>query len=78
QYSVICGGTYGIVGTQMTNISYENHYRAIKIPFIRSKVVDRYVLEDLVMYGYNIGGETSGHVITLNFGTTGDGLFTAI
>ncbi|MBK2077012.1 phosphoglucosamine mutase, partial [Francisella orientalis] len=74
----ICGGTIGIVGTQMTNMSYENHYKANNIPFIRSKVGDRYVLEDLVKHGYKIGGESSGHVINLNFGTTGDGLSTAI
>ena len=78
QYADICGGTNGIVGTQMTNMSYENHYKQNNIPFIRSKVGDRYVLEDLVKYGYKIGGESSGHVINLNFGTTGDGLFTAI
>ncbi|MBK2094244.1 phosphoglucosamine mutase [Francisella philomiragia] len=78
QYSNICGGTTGIVGTQMTNMSYENHYKSNNIPFIRSKVGDRYVLEDLVKHGYKIGGESSGHVINLNFGTTGDGLSTAI
>lgn len=78
QHSDICGGTNGIVGTQMTNMSYENHYKANSIPFVRSKVGDRYVLEDLKKYGYKIGGESSGHVINLNFGTTGDGLFTAI
>ena len=78
QFADICGGTDGIVGTQMTNMSYENHYKRNDIPFIRSKVGDRYVLEDLVKYGYKIGGESSGHVINLNFGTTGDGLFTAI
>ncbi|KEI35131.1 phosphoglucosamine mutase [Francisella sp. W12-1067] len=78
QYSDICGGTKGIVGTQMTNMSYENHYRKNNVPFIRSKVGDRYVLEDLVKYDYKIGGESSGHVINLNFGTTGDGLLTAI
>ncbi len=78
QFSDICGGTNGIVGTQMTNMSYENHYKKNNIPFIRSKVGDRYVLEDLVKYGYKIGGESSGHVINLNFGTTGDGLFTAM
>ncbi|ASG68788.1 phosphoglucosamine mutase [Francisella halioticida] len=78
QHSDICGGTNGIVGTQMTNMSYENHYKANNIPFVRSKVGDRYVLEDLKKYGYKIGGESSGHVINLNFGTTGDGLFTAI
>ncbi|AXA34519.1 phosphoglucosamine mutase [Francisella adeliensis] len=77
QFSDICGGTDGIVGTQMTNMSYENHYKQNDIPFIRSKVGDRYVLEDLVKYGYKIGGESSGHVINLNFGTTGDALFTA-
>jgi phosphoglucosamine mutase len=78
QFSDICGGKNGIVGTQMTNMSYENHYKKNNIPFIRSKVGDRYVLEDLVKYGYKIGGESSGHVINLNFGTTGDGLFTAV
>ena len=78
KYADICGGTSGIVGTQMTNMSYENHYKKNNIPFIRSKVGDRYVLEDLVKYGYKIGGESSGHVINLNFGTTGDGLFTAV
>ncbi|AEI35506.1 phosphoglucosamine mutase [Francisella salina] len=78
QYSDICGGTAGIVGTQMTNMSYENHYKSNNMSFIRSKVGDRYVLEDLVKHGYKIGGESSGHVINLNFGTTGDGLSTAI
>ncbi|AIT09462.1 phosphoglucosamine mutase [Candidatus Francisella endociliophora] len=78
QHSDICGGTDGIVGTQMTNMSYENHYKQNNIPFIRSKVGDRYVLEDLKKHGYKIGGESSGHVINLNFVTTGDGLFTAI
>lgn len=78
QYTDICGGTDGIVGTQMTNMSYENYYKQNDITFIRSKVGDRYVLEDLVKYGYKIGGESSGHIINLNFGTTGDGLFTAI
>ncbi|AJC48310.1 phosphoglucosamine mutase [Allofrancisella guangzhouensis] len=78
RYSDICGGTKGIVGTQMTNMSYENYYRRNNIPFVRSKVGDRYVLEDLVKHDYKIGGESSGHVINLNFGTTGDGLLTAI
>lgn len=77
QYSDICGGTNGIVGTQMTNMSYENHYKQNDIPFVRSKVGDRYVLEDLIKYDYKIGGESSGHVINLNFGTTGDALFSA-
>ena len=78
EFSDICGGSQGIVGTQMTNMSYENHYKENDIPFIRSKVGDRYVLEELVKKGYKIGGESSGHVINLNFGTTGDGLLTAI
>lgn len=77
QFSDICGGTDGIVGTQMTNMSYENHYKQNNISFIRAKVGDRYVLEDLVKYDYKIGGESSGHIINLNFGTTGDALFTA-
>jgi phosphoglucosamine mutase len=78
KYHDVCGGTKGIVGTLMTNMSYEKDFAKKGMPFVRSKVGDRYVLEDLNKYGYKIGGESSGHIINLNFSTTGDGLFTAI
>ena len=48
----------------------------INIP--RTKVGDRYVLEEMLKNGYNIGGEQSGHIIFLDHNTTGDGLVSAL
>ena len=68
----------GVVGTAMTNMAYENKYKELNIPFVRAKVGDKYVMEELVKNNYKIGGESSGHIINLNYSTTGDGLLTAL
>lgn len=64
----------GVVGTQMSNFGLERAFDDLGIPFIRSKVGDRYVLEKLREKQWVLGGESSGHVIDLRSSTTGDGI----
>ena len=64
----------GVVGTLMTNLGMENALKNLGIPFVRAKVGDRYVMEDLKKHGWLIGAENSGHVILLDKVTTGDGI----
>lgn len=64
----------GVVGTLMTNLGLENALTKLGIPFARSKVGDRYVMELLQQKGWAIGGESSGHVLNLNLASTGDGI----
>jgi len=68
----------GIVGTVMTNLGLELACQKYGIAFERSNVGDRYVLEKMYAKSWTLGGETSGHIIQLDKGTTGDGLLTAI
>ena len=68
----------GVVGTQMSNLGLEIACRNLDIPFVRSKVGDRYVLEKLKENKWNLGGEASGHVICLDENTTGDGIVSAL
>lgn len=68
----------GVVGTLMTNFGVERAFNELNIPFKRSAVGDRYVLDELVQSNWQIGGETSGHIIDLNKATTGDGLIAAL
>jgi phosphoglucosamine mutase len=68
----------GVVGTLMTNFAMEQALAALKIPFERAAVGDRYVLEKLVEKGWQIGGENSGHIICLDKHTTGDGIVSAL
>ncbi len=68
----------GIVGTTMTNFGLELACQEHGIAFERSNVGDRYVLERMYAKSWKLGGETSGHIIQLDKGTTGDGLLTAI
>ncbi|KFZ36851.1 phosphoglucosamine mutase [Shewanella mangrovi] len=68
----------GVVGTQMSNLGLELALKALDIPFARSKVGDRYVMEMLTEKGWRIGGENSGHVINLDYCTTGDGIVAGI
>ena len=68
----------GIVGTVMTNLGLELACQKHGIAFERSNVGDRYVLEKMYAKSWTLGGETSGHIIQLDKGTTGDGLLTAI
>ncbi|KZN60601.1 phosphoglucosamine mutase [Pseudoalteromonas luteoviolacea CPMOR-2] len=68
----------GVVGTVMSNMGLENALKEQDIPFLRSKVGDRYVLELLTKEGWNIGGESSGHVLNLDLIATGDGIISSL
>ncbi|ABL99163.1 phosphoglucosamine mutase [Shewanella amazonensis SB2B] len=68
----------GVVGTQMANLGLELALKDEGIPFARSKVGDRYVMELLKELGWRIGGENSGHILNLDHGTTGDGIVAGI
>lgn len=68
----------GVVGTLMSNYGLEKALNDLGIPFIRSKVGDRYVLETLHKNDWKIGGEPSGHIVCLDKTTTGDGIVAAL
>ncbi|WP_417760294.1 phosphoglucosamine mutase [Shewanella sp.] len=68
----------GVVGTQMSNLGLELALKALNIPFARSKVGDRYVMEMLAANDWRIGGENSGHIVHLDHSTTGDGIVAGI
>jgi len=68
----------GIVGTVMTNMGLELAMAAQNIPFIRAKVGDRHVLQELKSREWELGGESSGHIICLEATTTGDGIIAAL
>ncbi|MPV85144.1 phosphoglucosamine mutase [Ostreibacterium oceani] len=68
----------GVVGTVMTNIGTENAIKALGIAFARANVGDRHVMETLVANGWQLGGESSGHIICLDKLTTGDGIIAAL
>ncbi len=65
------------VVTVMSNLGFHNYMKQNGINTLCAKVGDRYVLEEMLKYGYNIGGEQSGHIILLDYATTGDGQLTA-
>ena len=66
-----------LVATAMSNLALEIFMKERAGTLLRTKVGDRYVLEEMLLDGYNFGGEQSGHVIFLDFATTGDGQMTA-
>jgi len=68
----------GVVGTLMSNLGLEHACGALNIPFRRAAVGDRYVLAMLHDQGWDLGGETSGHIICLDRSTTGDGIIAAL
>ncbi|MBC7755872.1 MAG: phosphoglucosamine mutase [Bdellovibrio sp.] len=68
----------GVVGTLMTNLAMEHALSSQKIPFVRAKVGDRYVLEQLNKTGWRLGGENSGHILTLDKTTSGDAIIAAL
>ena len=72
------GACEGVVGTQMSNLGMELALKALDIPFKRSKVGDRYVVEALKEAGWNLGGEGSGHILCGELNTTGDGIVSAL
>lgn len=67
-----------LVVTVMSNLGLDIAAEKEKINRAKTKVGDRYVLEEMLKNGYKLGGEQSGHVIFLDFNTTGDGLVTAL
>ena len=68
----------GVVGTQMTNMAVEVALKSRGVKFVRAKVGDRYVLEELHRHHWLLGGEGSGHLLVLDRQTTGDGLVSAL
>ena len=68
----------GAVGTLMTNMAVEVALQSRGVEFVRAKVGDRYVLEELEKRGWLLGGEGSGHLLALDKHTTGDGLISAL
>jgi len=68
----------GAVGTLMTNMAVEVALRERGVEFVRAKVGDRYVLEELEKHGWLLGGEGSGHLLALDCHTTGDGIVSAL
>lgn len=68
----------GVVGTLMTNLGLEHALGVLEVPFERAQVGDRYVLERLKERGWQIGGESSGHLLCLDCHSTGDGIVAAL
>lgn len=72
------GNVTGVVGTLMSNLALEHAFERMNIPFVRAAVGDRYVLEMLHARGWLYGGENSGHILTLDRHSTGDGTVAAL
>ena len=68
----------GVVATIMSNLGLERFFNERQLQLARTKVGDRYVVEHMRQHGYNVGGEQSGHIVLSDFGTTGDGLVSAL
>jgi len=67
-----------LVATVMSNFGLDIALKDAGIRVVRTQVGDRYVMEEMIKNNYNLGGEQSGHVIFLDYNTTGDGLITAL
>ena len=67
-----------IVATVMSNLGLNKYVKENKLQLIQTKVGDRYVLEEMLKQGYNLGGEQSGHIILLDYNPTGDGILTSL
>lgn len=67
-----------VVVTQMSNLGLEKYLNSLGLDVVRTKVGDRYVAEEMRKYGYNLGGEQSGHIILGDYSTTGDGVLVAL
>ncbi|KPN77503.1 phosphoglucosamine mutase [Shewanella sp. Sh95] len=68
----------GVVGTLMSNLGLELALKQMDIPFVRAKVGDRYVVEQLKETGWQLGGEGSGHILSLKHASTGDGIVASL
>ena len=67
-----------VVATVMSNLGLKKYGTNNGIDIVQTKVGDRYVLEEMLKNGYNLGGEQSGHVIMLDYNPTGDGILTSL
>ena len=67
-----------VVATVMSNLGLKKYSEENGINLVQTKVGDRYVLEEMLKNGYNLGGEQSGHVICLDYNPTGDGIMTSV
>lgn len=67
-----------VVGTIMTNMGLDMFLKENNIDIVKTTVGDRYILEEMVRSDYVLGGEQSGHIIFLDYNTTGDGLATGL
>jgi len=68
----------GVVGTQMTNMGIEKKFQQKNIQFTRTKVGDRYIIEELNNRNWFLGGESSGHIVNFPFHVTGDGILSSL
>ena len=68
----------GVVGTLMSNYGFEKTLKDMNVPFVRAKVGDRYVIEAMQENNWQLGGESSGHIICSDLVTTGDGIVSAL
>jgi len=68
----------GVVATVMSNLGLEQYLQKIGLSLVRTQVGDRYVVEHMREFDFNIGGEQSGHIILHDYNTTGDGLVAAL
>jgi phosphoglucosamine mutase len=69
---------HALVATVMSNLGLDMAMKERGIKVVRTQVGDRYVVEEMVRGGYNFGGEQSGHLIFLDYNTTGDGVLSAL
>lgn len=67
-----------VVTTVMSNLGMYKALETAGMTSVKTKVGDRYVVEEMLENGYNLGGEQSGHIVFLDFNTTGDGMLTAL
>ena len=67
-----------VVATVMSNLGLKKYAQSNGLNYVETKVGDRYVLEEMLKNGYNIGGEQSGHIIFLDYNPTGDGILTSL
>ena len=68
----------GVVGTKMSNLGMELALAELEVPFARTAVGDRFVLREMLQRGWQLGGESSGHIICHDITTTGDGIVSSL
>lgn len=68
----------GVVGTVMSNLGLERALEALAVPFARAQVGDRHIMQALHQRGWTLGGEPSGHILTLGLCSTGDAIIAAL